>query len=362
MKGAPRRAPSTAPLADHLPTGALRWYSSGRAALYDALTRLGAPKGAEVMMPAYIAAGVIDPVRALGLTPCFYQTRNDLLFDGPALAEALGKHPAVRAVIVLHPMGRAQDIAALAGDCRRKGVLLVEDCAQGLFGRLDDGRPLGSQGDVALFSLPKFLGTADGALTVSSQAGPGPSGRSRSVRAAGAWHKAHLLANRCLHAAVRPALESLLLSLSGALHERYYALAGADFRPSAPARSTLAAAEDLDPADFIRRRRRNVERLYAGLRSKHLSLVYPDDRPGWVPMAVPARVAGAERVEVVRRARVAGLLLASLTQRWDQTPAGAEGDVFAAERDYIARHVLIPINEHIDDESMDRVVRVLNEL
>lgn len=361
MRGTARRAPSTAPLASHLPAGALRWYSSGRAALYDALLRLGVPKGAEVMMPAYIAAGVIDPVRALGLAPRFYRTRDDLLFDGPSLAAEFEGSPGVRAVIVLHPMGRCQDTARLAERCRARGVPLIEDCAQGLFGRTGDGRPLGSVGDVALFSLPKFLGTADGALTVSRGAGPGPGSRPVSVRVAGAWHRAHLLANRCLHAASQPAFESLLLSLSGALHERYYALAGADFRPSAPARSTLAAAQSLDPADFIRRRRRNVERLYAGLRSKHLSLVYPGDQPGWVPMAVPARVVGAERGTVVRRARDAGLLLASLTQRWDQIPAG-EQPRFAAETDYLARHILIPINEHLDDEGMDRVVRVLNEL
>ncbi|MBI2362126.1 MAG: DegT/DnrJ/EryC1/StrS aminotransferase family protein [Elusimicrobia bacterium] len=361
MRGARRRDASASRLADHLPSGALRWYSSGRAALYDALSRLGVPEGSEVMLPAYIAAGVIDPVRARGLVPRFYRTGADLLFDGTALAEELGRRPAVRAVVVLHPMGRGQDVGALSTACRAGKAALVEDCAQGLFSRTADGRPLGSTGDVALFSLPKFLGTADGALTVSRDAGPGPSARPAAVRAAGAWHKAHLLANRCLHAASGPVLESLLLSLSGALHERYYALAGADFRPSAPARSTLAAAAGLDPEDFVRRRRRNVGRLYADLRAPRLELVYPEDQPGWVPMAVPARVLGTKRETVVRRAREAGLLLASLTQRWDQIPAD-ERDRFAAEADYLGRHILIPVSEHIDDAAMERVVLTLNEL
>ena len=46
-----------------LPSGkSLNWYSSGRAALFDTLSQFGLRKGAVALMPAYIAAGVIDPV------------------------------------------------------------------------------------------------------------------------------------------------------------------------------------------------------------------------------------------------------------------------------------------------------------
>jgi len=344
-----------------LPAGERLWYGSGRAALFDLLGTLGLEPGAEVLMPAYIAAGVIDPVRAQGLRPRFYPTGADLLLDEGAVMDAAGR--GARAVIVLHPMGRPQKIERLAGFCRERGVALIEDCAQGLFSRDLDGRPLGSRGDAALFSLPKFLGTVDGAvLVLRGRAAPQrPRRRHAAARAAGAWHRAHLLANRCLHEASQPALCDVLLGASGFFHERYYALAGADFRPAPPAASTLAAASRLDVEGLVRRRRANVERLYAGLKSPALRLVYPRDLPGWVPLAVPAFVLGRERASVQAEARRRGVLLASLSQRWDYIPAG-EAAAFAAERAYLDSHVLIPINEHIDDARMERVVQTLNDL
>lgn len=359
----PRPADDEAAFEARLPPGSRRWYSSGRAALLDGLRGAGLQAGDAILLPAYIAAGVIEPARALGLRVEFYRTAEELLLDEDALVAALDRAPRPRAVVVLHPMGRAQTLGRLAAECRARGVYLVEDCAQGLFGRRPDGELLGARGDAALFSLPKFLGTADGAVLVSrgplAPKTPAPDRRPLRVRAAGAWHKAHLLANRALHSSSSPALDSALLDLSGRLHERYYALAGGDFEPSAPAASTMAAVRTVDPERVAARRRANVERLYAGLKSRALRLVYPSDAPGWVPMAVPAFAEDREKAQAAARAR--GLLLASLRHRWDQVPAGREAE-FAAEKRYLERHVLIPVNEHIGPERMDEVVRVLNSI
>ena len=305
------------------------------------------------MLPAYIAAGVIEPVRSLGLVPHFYRTGTDLLYSVPDLVAELHRSGAT-AVIVLHPMGRQQELDGLVAACRERGALLIEDCAQGLF-----SEGIGTRGDVALYSLTKFLGTVDGAIVVSRGALPAENACARPVSAwiAGAWLRAHLLANRCLHAASRPWVCDALLHVSGFLHERYYALSGSEYRAFPPSQETLEAVARLDAQRLVAQRRRNVQQLYERLSSPALRLVYPEDRPGWVPLAVPAFA--AHRAGVQARARRAGVFLATLCQRWDHLPAGAD---HSAERYYLDHHVLIPVNEHIDDRRMSDVVKVLNEI
>lgn len=346
-----------------LPSGTPRWYSSGRAALFNTLPRFDLPRDAEILMPAYIAAGVIEPVRKLGLAVRFYRTNSSLLFDEQSLIDDLSRREKARALIVLHPMGRAQSIERLAEICGKRGIALIEDCAQGLFSRRPNGELLGTLGDAALFSLPKFLGTVDGAIVVTRRPAalnsPDAGGRPLSVRAAGAWHKAHLIANRCLNSNPFPVLDGLLLGVSGYFHERYYALAGGDLRAAAPARSTMRTWNRLDADAFIRRRRRNIDFLYSALKTDALQFVYPNDNPGWIPLAVPALVKGMERAAAQQKARHGGVFLAALSQRWDYLPDDPE---FSAERDYLDNHVLIPINEHIDGPRMERLVKTLNEL
>src|SRR6266513_795389 len=189
---------------NHLPHGTShQWYVSGRAALYNTLLQFGFGLGSAVMMPAYIAAGVIDPVRRLGLEIHFYHTHNDLLLNEQALIDQLDRKNNVRAVIVLHPMGRIQAIDRLAEQCRSRNVILIEDCAQGFFTRDANAEPKGSRGEVAFFSLPKYVGTINGAVVVlrDRQVNSETMRHQRplSLRVAGLWYQAHLYANHALH-------------------------------------------------------------------------------------------------------------------------------------------------------------------
>src|SRR5580658_7818705 len=102
---------SISPLSEHLPSGVARWYATGRAALYQALAPLRRRAPSTALMPAYIAAGAIDPIRALGFHPRFYHTTRDLLIDAEELACLVTPETAL--VLVLHPMGRVQELGRL---------------------------------------------------------------------------------------------------------------------------------------------------------------------------------------------------------------------------------------------------------
>ena len=68
---------------------------------------------------------------------------------------------------VIHYAGWPQPMSELVDLCRRRGMLLVEDCALSLLSEVD-GRPLGSFGDWSVFCLYKTLPLPNGALLVQN--------------------------------------------------------------------------------------------------------------------------------------------------------------------------------------------------
>src|SRR5262249_61525144 len=59
--------------------------------------------------------------------------------------------PNVRAVVVVHSLGRAADIVGIVREARRHGIKVVEDCSQSHGARIK-GSPIGNFGDIAAFS------------------------------------------------------------------------------------------------------------------------------------------------------------------------------------------------------------------
>ncbi len=346
----------------HLPQGSMRWYKTGRSALHQALKHVGIGSASTVLMPAYIAAGVIDPVKALGSTVRFYATGKDLLIDESVLIQELDKPPYPQALFVLHPMGRTQSIQRIAAECQKRKIYLIEDCAQGLFSRTPQGQPLGMLGDAALFSFPKALGVEEGALLVCHHPlfKTLPEPPTSSTLSARFWYRKHLQANRHLHLSTHTWSDSLWLSLSGFFHERYYAKIQNDFTPRALAFDTKSQLNCIDADSFAQARRRNVSYLYTHLQTSKLEWVYPHDATGWVPMAVPAFVTEQRHI-LQTRAMHRGLFLATLIQRWDHIPAGPDAS-YKNEKYYIDHHVLLPIHEHLSLRDMEHMTQVLNGL
>lgn len=354
----------TLPLECFLPPGAtVRWYTTGRAALFQALQPLAGKSTGTALVPGYIAAGVVDSLRAVGFRVRFVPSGPGLIANTAPMEEIIRTDPSVRLVVGLHPMGRVVDFGGIQTACRDRNVLLVEDCAQALFCRDVTGRAAGTQGDLALFSFTKYFGCLDGAAMAcrnpSLPLPEQPRQRKIGIRLACGCYALHLLATRSMHESPRPSVGQMLLRASGFFYDCYYLYASRDFRGSAPSRISARQLAGVDLERVISQRRKNTALLYARLQSRHLRFVYPDDHAGWIPMAVPALAEGCSREELVKRAMKKNILLASLTGRWDFIPPGPE---FNPERDYLGRHVLIPVGEHLDDERMGAMVDLLNTL
>ena len=125
--------------------------ASARLGLRLTLQGLGLREGDEVVVPAYTEEGVPLMLDEAGLVPVFADVRDD---DHTLAVDAVQAviSPRTRAIVATHLFGRPCAIEELVQLARDHGLVVLEDCAHSVLGRLGD-RPLGSFGDAAVFSF-----------------------------------------------------------------------------------------------------------------------------------------------------------------------------------------------------------------
>jgi dTDP-4-amino-4,6-dideoxygalactose transaminase len=126
--------------------------SSGTAALTVALQALArlSPRRS-VVLPAYTCYSVPAAVMKAGLRPVLCDVDPDTLdYDAPQLERAVTGD--TLCAIGHHLFGIPSNIDRLTAVCRAHGAFVVEDAAQAM-GVEWEGRPLGTLGDVGIFSL-----------------------------------------------------------------------------------------------------------------------------------------------------------------------------------------------------------------
>lgn len=125
--------------------------NSGTDALTLALMALGIEPGDDVLIPALTAPATAAAVRAVGASPRLVDISSDTLTMDPDRARRAVTH-ATRAMIVVHLHGCPAPMAELAELADKRGLALIEDCAQA-HGTHYRGRHVGTLGAVGCFSF-----------------------------------------------------------------------------------------------------------------------------------------------------------------------------------------------------------------
>lgn len=124
---------------------------SGTMALFLALRGLGVGPGDEVVTVANTCPPTVAAIRLTGAVPVFVDVHPDSLMMDVGQVEA-ALTPRTRAVLPVHLWGCAADLDALVEITRRRGLALVEDCAQAAGTRFR-GRQVGTFGAAGCFSF-----------------------------------------------------------------------------------------------------------------------------------------------------------------------------------------------------------------
>lgn len=145
--------------------------SSGSAAVHGAVKACGVGPGDEVITSPITDAGTILGVVYEGAIPVFADIDpTSYNITAASIEEHMSKR--TKAVIVVHLAGVPADIKPILRLCKRRGVKLIEDCAQS-WGAMVDERWIGTFGDVGTFSLNdyKHLSAGEGGLIVTNDKG-----------------------------------------------------------------------------------------------------------------------------------------------------------------------------------------------
>lgn len=337
--------------------------ATGRSALTHLIDRLPHPHATTVLLPCYVAEGVIKPFLVSGFTIMFYRLRPDLTPLVEDVDAMLGQVHGNAVFVLIHYFGFSARSVELSSVLLQHAPIVVEDCAHAAFTTTLSGEPLGTHPGITLYSLNKFLPVVDGALLISYRTDLDVSLDEKTLpelpEDAQQAYRAHLKLARYLFECNDPVQAKALLQNLGDAYQQYYEMINADlspFRQSALSRRI----EDAFPYDhLIRQRLLNSRVVYEGLRTPEFSLVYPVLPLGTVPFCIPARVFGLRREEILARLFDQGILLSTLQNKWDFVPDHRRNQ-FPVETAFLEDHVLIPVSEFISTAAMQSMVERLN--
>ena len=322
--------------------------------------------GLSVLAPDYNSGNEILAMRAAGATIRYCPVRGDMTLDPDDVERYCQLHnPDL--LYVIHYAGWPQPMPALVDLCRRRGMLLVEDCALSLLSEMD-GRPLGSFGDWSVFCLYKTLPLPNGALLV--QNGPRLESLERlQLRDAGSasvlGRTAELFVQRIRSRAngIGAALQIVKRGMgraAGALDVRRanvgdigFDLADVDLAMSGLSRRLIAT---LDFADIRRRRVDNYRRLAERLDPDVITM-FPTVPEGACPLFFPIVVSDKHRAAEALRARGVDAV-----EFWNDScePGGHE---MGPDARFLRRHVLeLPIHQDLTAHHIDHVARQVSAL
>jgi len=140
----------------------------GRIALYIALKAINAT-GKEILVPVFICNSVVDAIVNSGAKPVFIDINpNDFTIDLSDAEKKITKK--TKAILFVHYFGyvypKIQEIQSFA---QKNNLLVIEDCAHSL-GAFYKDKPVGSFGDISIFSFTKNItGFGGGAICTNNE-------------------------------------------------------------------------------------------------------------------------------------------------------------------------------------------------
>jgi L-glutamine:2-deoxy-scyllo-inosose/3-amino-2,3-dideoxy-scyllo-inosose aminotransferase len=142
---------------------------TGTAALVLALEGLGIGAGDEVIVPGLTWVACATAVLHVNAEPVFVDVDpRTLVMTASAFEAAIT--PRTACVMPVHWHGQMVDMDAIVGVARRRGIRVLEDCAQAPGGLYREGRHVGTIGDAGIFSLhnDKLLTSGEGGLVITN--------------------------------------------------------------------------------------------------------------------------------------------------------------------------------------------------
>src|SRR5438270_3897728 len=141
--------------------------TSGTAALQCAVNALGIGPGDEVILPAWTWHSCYAAVVLAGALPVFAEIDASFNLNPADIERRIT--PQTKAILAAHFQGDPCDMDRILAIAKRHKLRVIDDCAQSV-GASYHGRPVGSMGDIGIYSfqLNKTITAGEGGAVVTS--------------------------------------------------------------------------------------------------------------------------------------------------------------------------------------------------
>jgi dTDP-4-amino-4,6-dideoxygalactose transaminase len=318
-----------------------RLFRRARHGLWLALRAAGIVAGDEALAPAYHHGSEIEALIQAGLTCKFYEATETLEPDEAELERLLT--PRTKVLHLTHYLGLPQNARRWRRWCDERGLLLIEDAAMAWLATRDD-RPVGSDGDIAIYCLYKTFGVPDGGALLSRFDVPASKVERRLAITDLAFVHALSLLRR----------SSLLSRLAlVARKERPY-LAKSEFAlgdpVSAPSTATLLALPHVVDVAAAEKRRRNFRQLQSAL-SEMVSTAFRAPAPGACPFVFPIET--DDKPALLARLHQRGIRGYDL---WPLPHDALRAEEFPRTSELRRRAVGLPVHQELRPQDLSRIV------
>jgi len=334
------------------------WAFSGRVALHQGLKRLGLPPGSTILVPAYFQGTEIDTLLRAGYKLSFYRVQPSFEVD---LKDAATKITSkVKALYVIHYFGLPQPLEAIEQFAKDHGLKLIEDCALALFSRSGEV-PLGSRGDLSIFSVYKTVPLPHGGYGVLKGEGafeelpapPLPATLNQTLDLVMEHYKSG--AARAPFRKTRRILGILRRPIGwqrGGTIESGSVVWDSRLMGYGVSRIVPRLMGQVSPAEIVARRRRNFSILHRQLR-RYSPLSLTELPVGACPLFYPVVVADKKNTQEALNARGIGSV-----NLWSDSHTACPKEL-RAEVEPWRRYLLeLPVHHLLDEGEIDRISKV----
>lgn len=334
------------------------FYGYGKVAMRDGIDLLleKRPEATNVVLPAYLPHGIIEPFREAGLEPRYYGCDRELRPDLDAIEARLDSESL--AAMFVHYFGQPQareTIDAIEELCSEYGAYAIDDNAHSALSTLD-GRLLGTFGDIGITSLRKTLPIPNGAALFLGNEGLSTDSLSRDEVREGYTRTDYRYCARAFGRSVsgRPGFEQALSMLrwvndhrphgaNGHVHKNDVEEDPREIYESTKvpmSRLSMRVIDRTDPVDVIAPRRANYRIWDRELRDlEGVEPVFDSLSEGACPQYFPAIVDDPDDLGP----------LSAVAKPWPPLPREIrDSDEFATEN-YLSTHLhTLPVHQGLD--------------
>lgn len=329
--------------------------ADGRSALIAGLKVLGIGKGDRVLIPAYICKIIPSLFKSLGIDYLYYPVRRDLSIDIDALS-ILIESQGCKAVLLVHYFGFTdpcfEEVVRL---CSGKGLKIIEDCAHALYSK-NNGRDLGTYGEIGIFSLYKVLGSPTGGMLIINSDFREPV-KLKELPVIDKTIKQAMSFLYQVEKGIGFSIRPYLLTV-GAIKRLAHRNKGSSVNVKAYNIDPLSLKiyKKADRAKTMSKRRENFEYLLRKASESSLAPIYKDLPDGVSPLGFPVLLEDRDRIHHLLYKK--GFLLHAL---WDELPEDLSEEEFPESR-YLRKRVLVlPVHQDIEHKHLDALLGIITK-